>query len=102
MIQADQRSNAVGAMPSTGKIDEISSRLSSCGGMSLGEIERNDVYYALGMIDARALALRQMLELVRASRDIDDAVRGLLDVVAFEIAEIEGLADERLRERTIQ
>lgn len=94
MIQADVRSSAAGAVPSTGNIDQTSPMLSA--------IERNDVYFALGMIDARATALRQMLELVKGSMGIDDPVRGLIDVIAFEVMAIEDLADERLRERTIQ
>lgn len=94
MIQADVRSSAAGAVPSTGNIDENSPMLSP--------FERNDVYYALSMIDARATALRQMLELVKGARGIDDSVQGLIDVIAFEVMAIEDLADERLRERTIQ
>ena len=112
MNQAEERSSTVSAAPSAGNVDDISGRSTGnyvdlsprsprFGDRPLGEIERNDVYYALSMIDARAMALRMMLEVVKSSRDIDDNVRGLLDVIAFEVAAIEDLADERMREGAV-
>ncbi|GEM_PF-4824237 len=105
MIQADDGHSSRDPAPSAGNIEKNSPRSTGKGEAIsgvLGAMERNDVYYALSMIDARATALRQMLELVKSARDIDDHVRALLDVIGFEVMAIEDLADEQMRERTIQ
>lgn len=99
MNQADERHTVAGAVPSTGNIEETSP--SRFGDRPLGEVERNDVYYALGMIDARAMALRQMVTLVAKSLEEDDDMRGVLDVIAFEVSAIEDLADERMRSGSV-
>jgi hypothetical protein len=105
MIQADDGHSSRNPAPSAGNIDNISpGSTGKDGAISgvLGAIERNDVYYALSMIDARATALRHMLEFATKSGRVDDEVLGLLNVIAFEVAAIEDLADERMRARTIQ